>query len=340
MMTSKPDIKFYDTSSLLLGGEDLFYSNELFVISSISLKELENIKTSAVKDEDIKYSARLMLRMLEKYPDNYKVVIHKRDNEKYLSDYFDITDDLRILSDALYCDNKIYVDSTIFVTNDLSLKRIANLFFGDRMIESIIEDQDEYTGYKTIIADDDILSEFYQNMQYNFFNLHIGQYLILKNKDDEVIDLRVWTGQEHRNITTKTFSSKWLGDIKPFQNDVYQKLLFDSLINNKITMVRGRPGGGKSQVSLGFLLYALEKNQIDRIIMFCNPVATKNSARLGFYPGSRNDKLLDSQAGNFLMSKLGGREAVDVLLDKNQLLLLPFSDILGYDTTGMRAGYI
>lgn len=161
MMTSKPDIKFYDTSSLLLGGEDLFYSNELFVISSISLKELENIKTSAVKDEDIKYSARLMLRMLEKYPDNYKVVIHKRDNEKYLSDYFDITDDLRILSDALYCDNKIYVDSTIFVTNDLSLKRIANLFFGDRMIESIIEDQDEYTGYKTIIADDDILSEFY-----------------------------------------------------------------------------------------------------------------------------------------------------------------------------------
>lgn len=72
--------------------------------------------------------------------------------------------------------------------------------------------------------------------------------------------------------------------------------------------------------------------------MFCNPVATKNSARLGFYPGSRNDKLLDSQAGNFLMSKLGGREAVDVLLDKNQLLLLPFSDIRGYDTTGMRAG--
>lgn len=42
------DIKFYDTCSLLLGLDDIF--NEPFVISSITLEELEHIKTSAHKD--------------------------------------------------------------------------------------------------------------------------------------------------------------------------------------------------------------------------------------------------------------------------------------------------
>lgn len=52
-------IKFYDTCSLLLLGERLFETQEPFVISSITLKELEEIKTSANKDADIKYSAHI-----------------------------------------------------------------------------------------------------------------------------------------------------------------------------------------------------------------------------------------------------------------------------------------
>lgn len=33
----KPDIKFYDTSSLLLAGENLFEKKEKFLISSVTL---------------------------------------------------------------------------------------------------------------------------------------------------------------------------------------------------------------------------------------------------------------------------------------------------------------
>ena len=42
------ELEFYDTCSLLLGLDDIF--NEPFVISSITLEELEHIKTSAHKD--------------------------------------------------------------------------------------------------------------------------------------------------------------------------------------------------------------------------------------------------------------------------------------------------
>ena len=56
------------------------------------------------------------------------------------------------------------------------------------------------------------------------------------------------------------------------------------------------------------------------------------------YPGSRDQKLLDSRIGNFLVSKLGDKIAVQQLIDKNQLVLLPMSDIRGFDTSGMHAG--
>lgn len=52
------NIKFYDTSSLLLKANDLFDKDENFAISSITLQELESIKNAFNKDPDIKYAAR------------------------------------------------------------------------------------------------------------------------------------------------------------------------------------------------------------------------------------------------------------------------------------------
>ena len=115
-------------------------------------------------------------------------------------------------------------------------------------------------------------------------------------------------------------------------------MVCDSFINNKITMVKGPAGTGKTYLSLAFLMNYLEKGKIDKVIIFCNTVATKDSARLGFLPGTRDEKLLDSQIGNLLSSKLGGKEEVEKLIEDGKLILLPMSDIRGYDTSGMRAG--
>ena len=59
---------------------------------------------------------------------------------------------------------------------------------------------------------------------------------------------------------------------------------------------------------------------------------------LNVYPGTRDEKLLDSQIGNLLASKLGDKVAVERLIEDGTLILLPMSDIRGYDTTGMKAG--
>mgnify|MGYP006379826339 FL=1 len=62
------------------------------------------------------------------------------------------------------------------------------------------------------------------------------------------------------------------------------------------------------------------------------------AARVIVYPGTRDEKLLDSQIGNLLSSKLGSKFEVEELIAEERLVLLPLSDIRGYDTSGMHAG--
>ena len=54
--------KFYDTCSILLKANFLFQDEENIVISSVTLEELENIKTSATKSLDVKAAARAVTR--------------------------------------------------------------------------------------------------------------------------------------------------------------------------------------------------------------------------------------------------------------------------------------
>ena len=126
------------------------------------------------------------------------------------------------------------------------------------------------------------------------------------------------------------------GKIKP--KDIYQQIAMDSMMKNKLTMIRGAAGTGKSYLAFGYLFYLLEKHEIEKIVIFCNTVATLGSAKLGYYPGSRDEKLLDSQIGNLLESKIGDKSYVERMIEEGDLILLPMSDIRGYDTTGMNAG--
>lgn len=126
------------------------------------------------------------------------------------------------------------------------------------------------------------------------------------------------------------------GSIKPL--DIEQVCAMDSLYRNQITMLRGKAGSGKSFLAFSYLFSQLDKGRIDKIVVFCNTVATAGSARLGFYPGTKDEKLIDAQIGNLFASKLGDKEAVQALIDAHKLIFLPMSDIRGYDTSGMKAG--
>ena len=332
--------KFYDTCSLLLKVDTLLEEQDPIVISSITLNELENIKTSANKDADIKYAARRLLHLLSEHPEAYEVHIFNMNMLDPIAERaLAITDDTKILATAIDYDRTRHPDETVFVTNDLALFNIANLFFGSDSIERVNEnDEDDYDGYLEVILSDDEMAEFYSNQDKNLYNLKVNEYIVIHNADNEVVDTLCWTGEGYRHLNYKSFNSRMFGEVKAFKGDIYQAMAADSLLNNTITMVKGPAGSGKTFLSLAYLFAQLERGKIDKIVVFCNTIATKNSAKLGYYPGTRDEKLLDSQIGNLLSSKCGGRIIVEQLIQQEQLVLLPLSDIRGYDTSGMRAG--
>ena len=331
--------KFYDTCSLLLKANHLWDEDCHIVLSSITLEELEHIKTSINKDPDVKFAARKLIKELDEHYGEYSVVFWNNELMLELTDKsLPITNDSKIIICALNWFNNLQPgDQMTFITNDICCKQIAHLVL-QCDIESIAEDAYNYDGYKEIVMDDDEMAEFYSNPTTNIYELYINEYIIVKNKEGNIVDKLCWTGEGYRHLTYNSFKSDHFGTVKPMKDDIYQALAADSLENNKITLIKGPAGTGKTYLSLGFLFHKLERNKIDKIIVFCNTVATKNSAKLGFYPGTRDEKLLDSQIGNLLSSKLGGRIAVEQMIQKEELVLLPLSDIRGYDTSGMSAG--
>ena len=133
--------KFYDTCSLLLKADSLIDEKDPIIISSITLSELENIKTSSHKDNELKYAARRLLNFLTDHPETYTVHIFTLDMLKPIEEKsLDITNDTKILATAIDYDTNIHPDETVFVTNDLALYNIANLFFGEDSIERVKEE--------------------------------------------------------------------------------------------------------------------------------------------------------------------------------------------------------
>ena len=66
----------------------------------------------------------------------------------------------------------------------------------------------------------------------------------------------------------------------------------------------------------------------------------KDAARLGFYPGSRIEKIMESQVGAVLTSKLGDQVEVERLMAAGSLVLLPAGDARGYEVPQYSGVYV
>lgn len=327
--------RFYDTNALLNLLEGAF--EEEFICSYITLQEIESIKTSGKKDEETKYKARKLAKLFDKY-DNYEVKI--TDYNKAILLLKDLglkeTLDNLIMLDAM---NVSKEQDIIFITDDICCKNLGRKIFGLNVLSTNESDEKEYKGFTEVKLKEEEMAYFYGHLKDNIYDVLTNEYLIIKNELGDVVDKLIWDGEDYLPVKFGKVDSKMFGNIKPYNGDIYQQCALNCLLNNKLTMLKGSAGTGKSYLAMGYLFHLLEKGKIDKIIVFCNTVATLNSAKLGFYPGSKDEKLLDSSIGNMLCAKMGGEKMIlNDLLFKGKLVLLPMSDIRGYDTSGMNAG--
>ena len=332
---------FFDTCALLNMGTDAFTNK--FVISAQTLIELENIKSDKRKDESVRAKARRLSKLLDENEDKYSVIYtldFKQDQNFQCRDVLPNSPDsvicyaLWMYANYIEKDPDIEDKEVIFCTDDICCKNIAKNFISVPVCGSAdIAHEEEYTGFKEVVLSDEEHSKLYSDPNTNTYSLLPNQYLIVKNQDVDVIDTFKWNGNAYVATEYKAIKTSMFGTTRA--KDIYQKIALDSLATNKITMLCGPAGTGKSYLALSYLMKLVENHKIDKIIVFTNPCATNGAAKLGFYPGTRDEKLLDSQIGNMLGSKFGDKIELQRLIDSRKIQLLPFSDIRGFDTTGM-----
>lgn len=336
-------MKFFDTCAALILQEQIFDEGEIY-ISEITLCELESIKQSSNKDDNTKYLARKLIRLLYENKDKYNII--KFDKRAFLDfrehfniKFYETSPDLKIISCAYntQCCGK----ELTFITSDIYCAMIAQDC--GLTVEYIdTKKKTPYAGFVDVKFDtDDELNEFYEGIVHcnkNPLNLLVNQYAIIRNSSNEVIDKFKYNGEYYARVAYTQVESQYFGLVKP--KNVHQLLALDSFKNNDITLIGGPAGSGKTLLSFGYLFEQLEKNKIDRIVIFCNPVVAKNAAKLGYYPGTQLEKILSSQVGNVLASKLGSMLEVERFVNEQKLVIIPAGDCRGYEVPKNSGVYI
>ena len=85
---------------------------------------------------------------MDENPDKYICELYLSSYEKTLKKYnLELTNDMKILVTAYWYKTKNPKEEVYFYTNDLALKRLAEIFFSQQNILSIDIEDDTYTGY-------------------------------------------------------------------------------------------------------------------------------------------------------------------------------------------------
>lgn len=330
---------FLDTNALLNLQEHAF--GEHFVIAQKTLEEIENIKSSSYKDNEIKWKARKVARLLDKYYGKYDVV-------KYTPEIRNIieakglteTPDNIILATAYYHNQ---ITPVLVCTDDLNCRFISREIFelqtkGVYEI-NLVTDIKQYTGYKDVTFNDEEMSAFYSNIDSNAFGCVKNEYLIVRKSDGDVVDILRWTGECFKKVCNKTIKSTFFGDkIKP--KDAFQSCTIDSILNNTMTAISGKAGSGKSLISLITIMNLIESGKYDRVVIMFNPTKARGASDMGYYSGDAVEKAMQNSIGSILTTKFGDRFAVDMLIQQDKIRLVSMADIRGMEVRDNEILYI
>lgn len=277
-------MRLYDTN-ILLSHLEVLENDKNFLISSVTIKELENIKSSGTRDEATKYSARKAVRWLRDNQDKYRVVVYESlMREKYLDavEFLDDNNDLHIILCAAWMRDMGHEQIT-FVTNDMLCRIIATEYL--ELDTESVEDNanDIYKGYRTITGSSDEINKIMELMDLSGWN--VNEYLIIENTDDNTTKELRFDGKEF--VSLKLPSSRFIK-----AKNSLQRCALDILNNPDITIaaILGGYGSGKTFISMQMALYNVqEKGRVSRILGVREVMGQGKD--VGYLPGDLEDKV-------------------------------------------------
>jgi PhoH-like ATPase len=246
------------------------------VVTSHMLREVEKLETQK------SFNKELLGKIIKA-----KKVIDDNEDTLFvdLKDYvWDINEDY----DKDYVDNKILqccIENDYGLLTKDRLLRIKAKMYNIPVIKpekEILEDN--YKGYKVVNVSETELAYFYENINKNLYELYQNQYLIIRDENDDTMDIRRWNGSTH--VELKLPPKKYI-DAK---NDLQACAL--DLLNNKdipVKFILGTYGSGKTYLNTKMAIYhVMEKGNQAKIMVIRNPIGS--GEEIGWLKGDKDDK--------------------------------------------------
>ena len=319
---------FLDTSAVLNGA--LSQYNDIY-ISPLVLTELEHIKSSSTKDDQIKFQARQAVRtIINNNNINYFFPPHKS-VEKLLKKYNFLSDivDHQLLCEAalLSIEKKQMIE---FITSDGALYLFASQIPG---LTSIFYEQkkkiqdSEYCGWGKYFPNDDQLNLLYSDPKMNILNCKINEFAEIF-VDGDLKDVLFWNGTEYTNLKYKPIKNLYTGEtVKP--RNLEQKMAFHLLQNQniKVKLLTSAWGGGKTMLAINYALEQVGHGIYSKIVFVRNNIIAAGTNDIGYLPGDVRDKL--SIFTRCIADHVGGEEELERLMDEGIIEAIPLSHIRG-----------
>lgn len=183
---------------------------------------------------------------------------------------------------------------------------------------------DIYKGYQEINVTQEELARIYEKPEENLYDLCTNEYLIVK-LGDKIEDKFRWNGEK----LVKLKNLKWKNSevLKPL--DDIQFCAYDSLLSNEIKVVCliGKSGTGKTKTALSVALELIKLGSYDKIILVRHAEETGKS--IGFLPGTKESKMIESFAGCFYDNLNGQKFEFEDLLKTGKIEIESLSLLKG-----------
>ena len=250
----------------------------------MTLQELEEIKISSRKDDEVKYKARKALHLLDENSDKYDVVVYTTAMENYINEkQIEISPDTKIIASCAMSQGLLPQGSKfVFVTNDIACKMIASKIFGLE-VESVGEKENIYKGYRIIKGNTEQINNLMDNMDLSDWNTN--EYLIIQNTDDSSEKEMRFDGEKF--VALKLPPSKYIK-----AKNSLQRCALDILNNQDITIaaILGGYGSGKTFITMQMALYSVnEKGYQSKILGVRSPQG--EGKEIGYLPGDMESKV-------------------------------------------------
>ena len=290
------DIRHWADTSALLHQAGLIDPKVDIAISTITIQELEHIKSND-KDDKIKYKAREAVRSILTTGKFETVMTDNKKIDKMLKKYSFLSNipDHRIL-----CAAEIYAIEhnieVIFMTSDalqylfaLQMPHLDAVYpMGTEQAEKRDE---EWAGWGKYYPSDADMALMYADPKMNILKCKTNEFAEIY-QGSELKDVLTWTGQMYRPLKYKELKIDFLGQtIRPL--NIEQKMAFDLLQNPDIPvkLLTGVPGSGKDFLMFLHAWDLVKKGKKDKIIFIRNLVPFKDAPEIGFLEGSLQKKI-------------------------------------------------